>query len=169
MSNPPAKPDTATTGDTAEVTWLPAEGQWKDLDAWINSLPEELVALPSPKPSKRLPPVEEAVGLRPKRAVAPVCAEASASCYLKARLQSLDAAVNCLQKIRHDLQGSVTEAHKQETREKEAKNSQLRKRVRYLEAQLQRSQTGHLTLPTRVGDLQYMSTTRAFVLFPNIG
>ena len=127
------------------------------------------MALPSPKPSKRLPPVEEAVGLRLKRAVAPVCAEASTSCYLRARVRSLDAAVNCLQKIRHDLQRSVTEAHKQETREKEAKNSQLRKPVRYLEAQLQRSQTGHLMLPTRVGDLQHMSTTRAFVLFPNIG
>ena len=66
VSNPPAKPDTATTGDSAKVAWLRAEGQWEDLEAWINSLPEELVAPPSPKPSKPLPPVEEAGGLRPQ-------------------------------------------------------------------------------------------------------
>ena len=127
------------------------------------------MAPPSPKPSKPLPPVEEAGGLRPQRSVAPVWAEASTSCYLRARLRSLDAAVNCLQKIRHNLQGSVAEAHKQETREQEVENRELRRRVRYLEAQLQRSQTGHSTLPTKDGDLQNLSTTRAFVLFPNIG
>ena len=169
VSNPLAKPDTATTGHSAEVAWLPTEGQWEDLEAWINSLPEELMAPPSPKPSKPLPQVEEAGGLRPQRAVAPGCAEASTSRYLRARLRSLDSAVNCLQKIRHDLQGSVAEAHKQETREKEMENGELRRRVRYLEAQLQCSQTGHSTLSTKVGDLQNLSTTWAFLLFPNIG
>ena len=168
VSNSPAKPDTATTGDSAEVAWLPAEGQWEDLEAWINSLPEELVAPPSPKPSKPRPPVEEAGGLRPQRAVAPVCEEASTGRFLRARLRSLDASINCLQKVRRDLQESVTETHKRELQAKEKENGQLRRRVRYLEAQLKRSTTGHATLPTRVGELQQMSTTRAFVLFPNV-
>ena len=47
--------------------------------------------------------------------------------------------------------------------------SHLRKWIHYLEAQLQCTQTAHSTLPTRVGDLQNMSTTRAFILFPHIG
>ena len=84
--------------------------------------------------------------------------------YLRSRLQSLNAAVNCLQKIWRDLQESVTEAHKQEV-----ENRELRRQVRYLEAQLLCSQTGHSTLPTKVSDRQNLSTTRAFVLFNNIG
>ena len=110
------------------------------------------MAPPSPKPSKPLPPVEEAGGLQPQQAVAPVCEEASTSRFLRARLRSLDASINCLQKVRRDLQESVTETHKRELQAKEKENGQLRRRVRYLEVQLKRSTIGHATLPTRVGD-----------------
>ena len=95
--------------------------------------------------------------------------ELVSGCYLRTRLHSLDAAVNCWQKIRRDLQQSVTEAYKVETQEKGAENRELRRRVRYLEAQLDQAQTGHTTLPTKVGELQNISTTRAYILFPNIG
>ena len=131
-------------------------------------LQDKLQAPPSPKPAKVVSRIEAAEGLQSK-ATGSSKSEVMSGQYLRSRLRSLDAAVNCLQKIRYDLQESVIEAHKQEVLDKEVENRELRRRVCYLEAELQRSQTGHSTLPTKVGDLQNLSTTRAFVLFPNIG
>ena len=166
---PPGTPPPAVSGSPGDLRWLPAEGQMDDLEAWLSSIPEELVSVPSPKPAKPVAQLEEAGGLKSGRPVGPLNAEALASRFLRSRLRSLDASVNCLQKVRRDLQESVTEAHKQELQAKEVENGQLRRRIRYLEAQLERAKTGHTTLPTRVGDLQHLSTTRAFVLFPNVG
>ena len=166
---PPGTPPQAVSGSPTDLGWLPAEGQMDDLEAWLSSIPEELVSVPSPKPAKPVSQLEEAGGLKSGRPVGPLNAEALASRFLRSRLRSLDASVNCLQKVRRDLQESVTEAHKRELQAKEVENGQLRRRIRYLEAQLERAKTGHTTLPTRVGDLQHLSTTRAFVLFPNVG
>ena len=138
------------------------------LEVLLSHLPDELQAPPSPKPAKVVSRIEAAGGLQSKATGSSKSEEMSGR-YLRSRLRSLDAAVNCLQKIRRDLQESVTEAHKHEVLDKEVENRELRRRVRYLEAQLQRSQTGHSTLPTKVGDLQNLSTTRALVLFLNIG
>ena len=157
-----------TTTPTGEPSWLPAEEQLEELEAWLSHLPDELQAPPSPKPAKVVSRIEAAGGLQSK-ATGSSKSEVMSGRYLRSRLRSLDAAVNCLQKIRRDLQESVMEAHKQEVLDKEVENQELRRWVPYLEAQLQRSQTGHSTLPTKVGDLQNLSTTRAFVLFPNIG
>ena len=151
-----------------ELDWLPPDGQLDDLETWLSSLPEALQAPPSPKQGKVTTRIEAAGGLVTKSSAAGK-KELVSGRYLRARLRSLDAAVNCLQKIRRDLQESVAEAHKMETQEKESENRELRRRVRYLEAQLERAQTGHTTLPTKVGDLQNISTTRAYILFPNIG
>ena len=166
---PPRTPPSAVSGSPSDLGWLPAEGQMEDLEAWLNSIPEELVSVPSPKPAKPVAQLEEAGGLKSGRPMGSLNAEVLASRLLRSRLRSLDASVNCLQKVRRDLQESVTEAHKRELQAKEVENGQLRRRIRYLEAQLQRAKTGHTTLPTRVGDLQHLSTTRAFVLFPNVG
>ena len=166
---PPGTPPQAVSGSPTDLGWLPAEGQMDDLEAWLSSIPEELVSVPSPKPAKPVSQLEEAGGLKSGRPVGPLNAEALASRFLRSRLRSLDTSVNCLQKVRRDLQESVTEAHKRELQAKEVENGQLRRRIRYLEAQLERAKTGHTTLPTRVGDLQHLSTTRAFVLFPNVG
>ena len=166
---PPGTPPQAVSGSPTDLGWLPAEGQMDDLEAWLSSIPEELVSVPSPKPAKPVSQLEEAGGLQSGRPVGPLNAEALASRFLRSRLRSLDTSVNCLQKVRRDLQESVTEAHKRELQAKEVENGQLRRRIRYLEAQLERAKTGHTTLPTRVGDLQHLSTTRAFVLFPNVG
>ena len=169
VAEEPSVSSAATTPTpTGEPIWLPAEEQLEDLEAWLSHLPDELQAPPSPKPAKVVSRIEAAGGLQSKATGSSKSEEMSGR-YLRSRLRSLDAAMNCLQKIRRDLQESVTEAHKHEVLDKEVENRELRRRVRYLEAQLQRSQTGHSTLPTKVGDLQNLSTTRAFVLFPNIG
>ena len=166
---PPRTPPPAASGSPSDLRWLPAEGQMEDLEAWLSSIPEELVNLPSPNPAKPVAQLEEAGGLKSGRPVGPLNTEALASRFLRSRLCSLDASVFCMQKVRRDLQESVTEAHKRELQAKEVENGQLRRRIWHLEAELECAETGHITLPTRVGDLQHLSTTRVFVLFPNVG
>ena len=118
-----------------ELDWLPPDVQLDDLETWLSSLPEALQAPPSPKPGKVMNRIEAAGGLVTKSSTAGQ-KELVSGHYLRARLRSLDAAANCLQKIPRALQESVTEAHKVETQEKESENRELRRCVRYLEAQL---------------------------------
>ena len=122
-----------TTTPTGEPSWLPVEEQLEDLEAWLNHLPDELQAPPSPKPAKVVSRIEATGGLQSK-ATGSSKSKVMSGRYLRSRLQSLDAAVNYLQTIRRDLQESVTEAHKQEVLDKEVENRELRRRVLYLEA-----------------------------------
>ena len=92
-----------TPTPTGELSWLPAEEQLEDLEAWLSHLPDELQAPPSPKPAKVVSRIEAAGGLQSKAAGSSKSEEMSGR-YLRYRLRSLDAAVNCLQKIRRDLQ-----------------------------------------------------------------
>ena len=90
---------------------------------------------------------------------------------LRAQLRSLDSSVERLQKLRREVQEDVLEAHKQEIAKKEEELNLLHRRVSYLEKQLKKAEqvNGNGAHPTTVGHLQRISSTRAYILFPNVG
>ena len=106
----PSMSSASITTTTWLPSWLTAEEQLEDLEAWLSNLLDELQAPPSPKPVKMVSKIEAAYGMQSK-AIGYSKNEVVSGRYLRYRLRSLDATVNCLQKIRRDLQGSVTEAH----------------------------------------------------------
>ena len=86
-------------------------------------------------------------------------------------LRSLDSSVERLQKLRREVQEDVLEAHKQEIARNEEELNLLHRRVSYLEKQLKKAEqvNGNGAHPTTVSHLQRISSTRAYILFPNVG
>jgi len=71
--------------------------------------------------------------------------------------------------VSDDIAEAAFESQRRETEERDMRIKLLERRVAYLEGQLARVEQGVKPSPARVGDLQEMATTRAFLLFPNIG
>ena len=90
---------------------------------------------------------------------------------LRGQLRSLDNSVERLQKLRRDLQEDLVEASKRELAEKDYEVHLLRRRVSFLENQLERAEKthGNGANPTTVGHLQRIGSMRAYILFPNVG
>ena len=88
---------------------------------------------------------------------------------LRAQLRSLDISVELLQKLRREVQENVLETDKAEIAEKEAELHPLCRWVAYLENERERADWGNRENPSTVGHLQRIGSTRAYVLFPNVG
>ena len=88
---------------------------------------------------------------------------------LRAQLRSLDISLERLQNLRREAQENVLEVDKVEIAEKEAELHLLRRGVAYLENERERADRGNRENPSTVGHLQRIGSTRAYVLFPNVG
>ena len=89
----------------------------------------------------------------------------------RAQLCSLDSSVERLQKLRREVQADVLEAHKRVIARNEEELNLLHRRVSYLEKQIKKAEQaiGNGAHPTTVGHLQRISSTRAYILYPNLG
>ena len=130
--------------------------------------PEEEVQQVSPEQvMQRVPPRNAATSSRALGAAERPPELSSKS--LRAQLRSLDISVERLQKLRREAQENVLEADKAEIAEKEAELHLLRRRVAYLENEREHADRGNRENPSTVGHLQWIGSTRAYVLFPNVG
>ena len=75
-------PTSAAIAGLTGIGRLPAEGQLEDLEAWLSSLPVELVAPPSAKPLTTIPSVEGTSKIHSHRTV-PVCEKAFTNQFLR--------------------------------------------------------------------------------------
>ena len=129
--------------------------------------PEEEAQQVSPEQvMQRVPPRNAATSSRALGAERP---PQLSSKSLRAQLRSLDISVERLQKLRREAQENVLEADKAEIAEKEAELHLLRRRVAYLENERERADRGNRENPSTVGHLQRIGSTRAYMLFPNVG
>ena len=126
--------------------------------------PEEEAQQVSPEQVlQRVPPRNVATSSRNLRAEETQPQLSSKS--LRAQLRSLDISGERLQKLREN----VLEADKAEIAEKEAELHLLRRWVAYLENEREHADRGNRENPSTVGHLQRIGSTRAYVLFPNMG
>ena len=90
---------------------------------------------------------------------------------LRAHLRSLDASVEQLQKLRKEATATTLTAMKKQLKDKDGENHSLRRRLRYLEAQIRGYEaSGNYTArPSTVGHLQSIASTQAYILYPHMG
>ena len=90
---------------------------------------------------------------------------------LQAQLRSLDASVEQLQKLRKEATAATLAAMKKQLKDKDGENHSLRRRLRYLEAQIRvyEASGNYTAQPTTVGHLQSIPSTQAYTLYPHIG
>ena len=139
-SNSPASPSQDTNHDAAIQRVSPSQC----------SQPRSTGASPQVLPREEKPPQLSAKALR-------------------GQVRSLDISMERLQKLRREAMENANEAHKLEMTEKMEELHLLRRRVAFLENEMERAARGNQNNPTTVGHLQRIGSTRAYVLFPNVG
>ena len=132
-------------------------------------------AFPAPDPqqatSAQVPQGASSSQVTPPRSVAssiwklpPLSAKAR-----RAHLWAVDNSVEWLQKLRQEAQEDVLEKDKKELAEKYAELQLLRRRVPYLENEMEHGGGGHQENLSTVCHLQWIGSTHAYILFPNVG
>ena len=88
---------------------------------------------------------------------------------VRGQVRYLDISVERLQELRQEAKENANEAHKLEITEKMEELHLLRRRVAFLDNEMERAAWGNQNNPTTVGHLQRIGRIRAYVLFPNVG
>ena len=139
----------------------------------LQSLTPSLPQSPT-QSSMRTLPDEETAALSPNcGSASPLMKTSSPQSKSRAQLNFVDESIKSLQKLQEELRENLFQSTEQKLCEKAAELEEIRRENCYLKTQLM-TYTAQLSMyecppPSRVGDLQCIPSSRAYILYPNVG